>query len=117
MASSALAQKPEGKVTIEGFGTHESIDASTCIAVRIESIPKDSKNFLVFVENRCGIRFLVVTVNLKYIDKEGYRIGSDSDGSGVTIPSFAVNEKVKKKMAFPLAEAVGAQLREVNAIK
>lgn len=113
--TAALAQKPQGRITLDGFGTHESIDASTCISVRIESIPKDNKNFLLFVENRCGIKFLVVTVNLKYVDKDGYRIGSDD--TGLTIPSFAVNEKVKKKLAFPMLEAVGAQLREINAIK
>lgn len=59
---------------------------------------------------------ILAEINLKYLDRDGYRIGSDAENGGLTIPSFDKGERVKKKIPFPMPEAVGAQVRDIFAI-
>lgn len=44
----------DAKTSVFAPGEHTTIDASHCISVRIESIPKSNKDFVVYAVNNCG---------------------------------------------------------------
>lgn len=86
-----------------------------CITVSVKSMPR-AGSVEVVATNGCAVKLLLARISLKYFDRNGFRIGSDSDAGAITIPSFAVAEKIKQTIALP-KYAVRAEVRDVLAIK
>lgn len=96
------------------------IPREDCISIVVKPLPLAGVSSIRSVEvvatNGCAVKLLLARISLKYFDRNGFRIGSDSDAGAITIPSFAVAEKIKQTIALP-KDAVRAEVRDVLAVK